>query len=220
MKSEFAVIGDIHGEIRSLERAIDRIRDWPATVIFAGDYVNRGAHSREVLDLLVELKSDLGVRANFLLGNHDLALLDFLNGAPHSSLLGHGGLTTLNSYIGRNVSDDPFAQMRDSFPATHRRFLDELDVCWETPEVLIAHAGIDPARPASRTKEDLVLGSHPSLFEPGVRLPKLVVSGHYVQRNGRPFMSDKFVCVDSGCGAVPGAPLSIVFFPSRQVVSI
>ncbi|WP_396667940.1 metallophosphoesterase family protein [Microbacterium sp. R86528] len=220
MKSEFAVIGDIHGEIHSLERAIDWISDWPADLIFVGDYVNRGAHSREVLDLLVELKSDLGDRASFLLGNHDLALLDFLNGASPSSLLAHGGLTTLNSYIGSNVSDEPFSQMRNSFPTTHRRFLNELDVCWETPEVVIAHAGIDPTQPASRMRKDLVLGSHPSLFEPRVILPKLVVAGHYVQRDGRPFMSEKFVCVDSGCGAVPGAPLSIVVFPNREVVSI
>lgn len=220
MSAEFAVIGDIHGEIHALMRAIEWIDGWPGDLIFVGDYVNRGPHSREVLDALIQLKSDLGTRVSFLLGNHDFSLIQFLDGAQPSSLLAHGGLTTLNSYIGGNVSDDPFSQMRASFPTTHRQFLNELEVYWEKPDVVIAHAGINPARPASRLKNDLVLGSHPDLFQPQILLPKVVVAGHYVQRNGRPFISEQFVCVDSGCGATPGGPLSIVVFPSREVTSI
>lgn len=220
MSSDIAVVGDVHGEIRALERAIEWIDDWSGDVIFVGDYVNRGAHSREVLEALVDLKSILGLRATFLLGNHDLALLEFIDGASPQPLLAHGGLTTINSYLGARASNEPFSQLRRTFPQSHRQFLRELNVFWESTDLVVAHAGIDPEQPSSRTRTDLVLGSHPELFDPTLMVPKLVVAGHYVQRDAQPFISERFVCVDSGCGAVPGAPLSIVTFPSREVISL
>lgn len=213
------MVGDVHGNIHALERAIDWLERWHGTIIFLGDYVNRGAHSRDVLDALVTMKSTLGARATFLLGNHDLALRDFVGGGPPESFLAHGGLTTLHSYIGGAATDDPFVQLQVEFPSTHRRFLNELELCWESPEMVVAHAGVNPERPESRTQTDLVLGSYPTLFDLGVLLPKVVVAGHYAQRNGQPFFGRQFVCVDSGCGVIPGAPLSIVLFPSREVLT-
>lgn len=216
---QIAVVGDIHGEIRPLDRVIKWINAWDGKVIFAGDYVNRGPHSREVIDALVSLQADLGQRGTFLLGNHDLALREFLTGSHSARFLAHGGLTTLNSYLGRNAADDPYSHMRDSFPASHRRFLDGLASYWESSDMIVSHAGIDPARPSSRADADLVLGSHPELFQADVVLPKMVVSGHYAQRSCRPFVRQRFVCVDSGCGTILGAPLSVVVFPSRNVIT-
>ncbi|AXH36944.1 hypothetical protein DVJ78_17345 [Humibacter sp. BT305] len=218
LNPKIAVVGDIHGEIRRLERAVEWLTKWDGSILFMGDYVNRGAHSREVLDALISLKSELGDRATFLLGNHDLALRDFIDGGSEHTFLAHGGLTTLHSYIGTRAKDDPLAQMREDFPVSHRRFLSELAVYLESPEFIAAHCGIDPEHPSARTIDALVTGSHPRLFEPGIELPKMVVSGHYAQRSGRPFIGEQFVCVDSGCGVVPEAPLAIVLLPSRDVV--
>ncbi|WP_161578536.1 metallophosphoesterase [Plantibacter flavus] len=217
MIGEIAVVGDIHGEIEALERAVPWLRSWDGEVVFVGDYVNRGAHSREVLDVLVQLKDELGSHATFLLGNHDLALRAFLSGASPSQLIAHSGLATLHSYLGGNALDDPYAQLRIIFPTKHKDFLEGLVTHWETDELIISHAGINPYNPYSRTEAELVSGSHPALFDPGIELPKFVVAGHYAQRTKLPFTSSRFVCVDSGCGTIPGAPLSIVLIPDQHI---
>src|SRR5689334_1861269 len=62
------VIGDIHGMVKPLEALIRAVEqhDKERQLMFVGDYVNRGPHSREVIDLLLSLSE-----AYFVRGNHD-----------------------------------------------------------------------------------------------------------------------------------------------------
>ncbi|MFF9561981.1 metallophosphoesterase [Leifsonia sp. NPDC014704] len=210
-----AVVGDIHGNVRALEKALAWMSSWPAKVVFAGDYVNRGPFSREVLDLMVAFGSDLGERVTFLAGNHDLALLNFVRGQDEAKFLAHAGLTTLHSYLGSNVGANPFTEFRHAFPPSHRRFLERLAPYWESADMIISHSGINPQRPDSRLDEDVVYGSHPTLFDPDIVLPKMVVAGHYAQRQGLPYIADSFACIDTGSGTIPGAPLCVMTFPTR-----
>ena len=54
-------IGDIHGRLDLLEELHDMIRadaegfDGSRGVVYLGDFIDRGAQSRQVLDLLVEI---------------------------------------------------------------------------------------------------------------------------------------------------------------------
>ena len=52
------VIGDIHGMVKPLEALIRAVEqhDKERQLMFVGDYVNRGPHSKEVIDLLLSLK--------------------------------------------------------------------------------------------------------------------------------------------------------------------
>ncbi|MDR1577701.1 MAG: metallophosphoesterase [Deltaproteobacteria bacterium] len=75
------VIGDIHGMFRPLKRILNAIQLHHETVepvekiIFLGDYIDYGANSKKVIDLIL----DLNFPKKFLLGNHDdLALMYFL----------------------------------------------------------------------------------------------------------------------------------------------
>ena len=97
-------IGDIHGRSDLLEpllEAAERDADsgMKTIVVGLGDYVDRGADSPGVVDLLLDLADRPGIEARFLRGNHDQILLDFLD--DHS--LGPywrrvGGLQTLQAY--------------------------------------------------------------------------------------------------------------------------
>ena len=56
MNEPIYAVGDIHGELELLTEAIAKIdadggRD--ARVVFVGDYVDRGARSKEVIDFLI-----------------------------------------------------------------------------------------------------------------------------------------------------------------------
>ena len=76
-------VGDIHGRADLLSSALRGIRldcrrrpaDRPITV-FVGDYIDRGPHSRAVLDLLLRWREDN--EAVFIRGNHETFLPRFL----------------------------------------------------------------------------------------------------------------------------------------------
>ncbi len=79
-------IGDIHGRVDLLDQILGQIaadaRVAPGVVrpslVLLGDYIDRGSASREVIERLVSIPKyqfDL----YFLRGNHEAALIDFLN---------------------------------------------------------------------------------------------------------------------------------------------
>ena len=75
------VIGDIQGCVESLRGLLDRCQVTAQDHLwFVGDLVNRGPHSLEVLELLIEL----GDQVRVVLGNHDLHLLACHAGATLS----------------------------------------------------------------------------------------------------------------------------------------
>ena len=65
------VISDIHGAFKTLEKLIQRVKssDSDASFVFVGDYVDRGIHNKEVVDLVIKLQAEEGAIA--LRGNHD-----------------------------------------------------------------------------------------------------------------------------------------------------
>ena len=102
--SRIVAIGDVHGaaapfvEILQAAGLIDSRRRWiggTTRLIQTGDFLDRGAHVREVLDLLMRLEEEAaraGGRAEALLGNHE-------------------GMNLLRDF--RDVSADAFAAFAD-----------------------------------------------------------------------------------------------------------
>src|SRR5437660_1771074 len=102
------LIGDVHGMVRPLETILRRIEsvDSESVLYFVGDYVNRGRHTRQVIDLLLDLDN-----ARFIRGNHDDVVDQILHGAAYAEndsrgdrfaafqwFLEHGLYETLQSY--------------------------------------------------------------------------------------------------------------------------
>ncbi|KAI4349000.1 hypothetical protein L6164_009659 [Bauhinia variegata] len=83
-------IGDTHGYITklqglwsNLEKEIDPIEFQSATIIFLGDYCDRGPDTRKVIDFLINLPSKYPNQKHvFLSGNHDFAFAAFLGLVP------------------------------------------------------------------------------------------------------------------------------------------
>jgi serine/threonine protein phosphatase 1 len=69
------IVGDIHGEIRLLDRLLEQILTYePTEIVFLGDYIDRGPHSKEVVDRIMGLV----VPTVCLMGNHEWMMLNAL----------------------------------------------------------------------------------------------------------------------------------------------
>jgi protein phosphatase len=72
LTGQFAVVGDIHGNLDSLRRIFERVGYPPDTsFVFLGDYVDRGNNSVEVMVLLFALKVLYPDRIYLIRGNHE-----------------------------------------------------------------------------------------------------------------------------------------------------
>jgi serine/threonine protein phosphatase 1 len=207
------VIGDIHGDAYRLGRALDAVLAEGRRVVLVGDYVNRGGGSRQVLTHLAQARRQLGSDLVLLRGNHDAALLDFLETGESARLIRHGGLVTVKSYMPA-PGPEPLADLRKSFPDEHYELLRSTLPYLEEPGLLISHAGYDPLHPQERDERTLVFGRHSRLFtNPGKPPQQVVVFGHYVQTNGRPYHDDHLFCIDTGCGTIDSGPLTMLRLP-------
>lgn len=100
------VIGDIHGQIGQLDRALSLVAadgGSDAAIVFLGDYTDRGPDSRAVLDRLISAR-DAGRPWTFIKGNHDRMFLRFLTeGREHDSNIG-SGLSWINRRLGGSAT--------------------------------------------------------------------------------------------------------------------
>lgn len=150
-------VGDIHGRLDLLSRMLELIRTHNAkassaaiTVVFLGDYVDRGPSSSEVIDRLLAFAKEH--RSVFLMGNHEEALLRFLVD-PRDGLQWFrlGGLQTLASY-GVDIDALHFGLgpegVRAAFlavlPDSHREFFLTLELSRSIGEFFFCHAGVRP----------------------------------------------------------------------------
>src|SRR5262245_1211953 len=115
-------IGDIHGCSTLLNRLLEAIQ--PAsddTLIFLGDYVDRGPDSRGVLDRLLQLKESR--QCVFLGGNHELMMMRARESRGEmKTWLQYGGAQTLGSYGGSPGRSGTI----DDVPPVHWQFLEQL----------------------------------------------------------------------------------------------
>lgn len=191
-------IGDIHGRVellRELHAAI--LADAGAatatarTVVYLGDYVDRGRYSREVIDTLLD-EALPGFESIHLLGNHEEFLLEFANSLNHARIwLNNGGDATLRSYgveVPASVYDDgDLAQAREHFfrvlPQRHLAFLHSLRRCHEIGDYFFVHAGVKPGVPLPRQKPDDMVWIRDEFLESEADFGKIVVHGHSISRN-------------------------------------
>ena len=140
------IIGDIHGRADQLKILLDEVRRDGRPVIFLGDYVNRGPQSKEVLDGLIQFAARRG-NATFLCGNHDWALLRYIDSKCFDQLALLGGLQTLASYLPGEVCEDPHVALSKAMPEAHLHFLRRLLAYYEDEFLMCSHTGV-PVEPA------------------------------------------------------------------------
>jgi len=190
------VVGDIHGRADLLADLVERIAadarrfpDATKQLVYLGDYVDRGPHSRQVIDIVLDATPP-GFSRVALIGNHEEAMRAFLVDPVDNAewVRPFGGAATLLSY---GVSLPPGVPtperlrqaakaLEEALPVRHRQFLEDLVDRHALGDFLFVHAGVDPGRPLTDQRpQDLRWIREPFLSrrEP---LEKVVVHGHTI----------------------------------------
>ena len=149
------VIPDIHGRDDLLSRALADIsahrRGDGGVIVMIGDYVDKGPHSREVVE---RLRGGIaGWNLVALKGNHDAMMVQALRDqglrdpAKLAAWMEKGGDAALASYGG-----DPSA-----VPEAHIAWLDRLPLMHVDAHRVYVHAGVDPELPLTQQSEATLL---------------------------------------------------------------
>ena len=185
-------IGDIHGHSQALDAILAAIDPKPDdTLIFLGDYVDRGPNSKGVLDRLIDLKKRFNVVA--LRGNHEEMMLGAKEGRSDLRFwMNLGGRETLESY--GNAGDLRLV------PWEHLQFLKSLPFFYETETHFFIHANYDPDRPIDRQDSATALWKHLGEPPPPHTSGKIAIVGHTPQISGQILDLPHLKCIDTGCG--------------------
>ncbi|NLS06820.1 serine/threonine protein phosphatase [Rhizobium sp. P32RR-XVIII] len=146
MNFTFAV-GDIHGCLEPLREMLDRIggRAHGGTVVFLGDYVDRGPDSKGVVDLLMSGPGSGSWRWICLMGNHeDMMLRAYGSDEEYIWWLENGGFQTELSYGGRVAFG-------------HLVWAGKLPLMHVDDHRIFVHAGVVPERALNMQRPDDLL---------------------------------------------------------------
>ena len=239
MSDRTIIIGDIHGCRSELERLLDRLAPTQdETLVFLGDYVDRGPDSPGVIARLLQLRAERPDTV-FLRGNHDEMLLSFLRLVEHGHgyaylYTANGGVSTLEQYgcppmavswcmhTGAIPDGDTLAELRACFPAEHLDFLSSTQLYYKTDELLCVHAGVLPGVPLEQQGADVLLWVREEFILGPNELPQTIVYGH-TPTHDRGFeprwdCDNRKVGIDTGC--VYGGYLTALRWPSRETVRV
>lgn len=206
-------IGDIHGCANELRRLLSILPTTPdSTLVFLGDYIDRGPASRDVIEEILEASERCHV-VN-LIGNHESMLTDFLED-PESSRAGtffyNGGGATLASY---GTGNGEF-----TIPPSHRAFFEGLQLTWQTDDYFFVHAGVPNVPLAELDPEpnrNYLLWTRKPFLESSFDWQKLIVHGHTPHPDVE--VRPNRINMDTGC--VLGNRLSAIELPARRVHAV
>lgn len=207
-------IGDIHGRLDLLQEVHRKIAadvsdyDGIKILVYLGDYIDRGAQSKQVIDCLLD-DNFPDFEKVFLMGNHEQVLLQFLSSKDAS--IAHewfkfGGLSTLASY-GVNLRGIPTTkdlerlrtEFREKFSAAHRNFFERLALNYEIGGYFFVHAGVRPKIKLHRQRPEDMLWIREEFLNSGVFHGRVIVHGHSV--SDEPEIRPNRIGLDTGAYA-------------------
>ncbi len=207
-------VGDIHGESGALREMLTKLPVTPSDlVIFLGDAINRGP---DPFDCVEQILTFNRCRKVFVQGNHEEALLLYLEDGDIAALSGMDARTTLDSYARRGYALSPGDPA--SLPFSHLRFYAQAEP-WTLPfyitdDYVFTHAGWDLMLPLTlQTTGAMRWGKVKTDAHPYWK--QTVVRGHTPFPKVMFARTKHYIGVDTGCSM--GGPLSAVALPSGDV---
>ena len=198
MKSRIIIIGDIHGCFYSLKHLWDKIQPkYQDTIIFVGDYIDRGNHSFEVINFLREQKRKF---PNLILlkGNHEDLCERAIKENNVYLWYYNGGGATVNSFEEHNADWSGLLPFISSLPTFAKI---------EERKLVVVHANMPTAlEPEDEEYENLIWSRE---FKNNSEY--MIVCGHTRHKHPRIYVNpNEIICIDTGC--VGGGELTAAVF--------
>lgn len=210
------VIGDIHGCLDEVNVLLDALEPGAGdTLVFLGDYIDRGPASKRVIDRLLRLRQE-GPQCVFLKGNHEDMFLSFIGLGGHygEAFLFNGGGVTLASY---GLEGYVGADVAKRLPGDHCEFLLDLKLHHVAGDFLCVHAGIDPTRDLAHQSEEDLLWIREEFIRNRHRLGRTVLFGHTPQRE---VFVDLPYKIGLDTGLVYGNKLSCFDIDTKEILQV
>ena len=196
MSNRLFAIGDIHGCFDPFKEMVEnRIRLTPDDrLVLLGDYIDRGAGSKQVIDYIMNLRSR-GFNLITLTGNHEVMLLDALRDDSNLALwIYNGGSPTLESFNVDSVKD---------LDHKYVNFFRELKYYCSLEDYLFVHAGFnDELNDPFSEIYPMIWRCRREYNHPQLR-NKSIVHGHCIvpvnECRKRVAHNPKVIDIDTGC---------------------
>ena len=191
--SRIIAIGDIHGCSKTLRHLISKTQlRKEDSLVFIGDYVDRGPDSKGVVDYILEL-SRLGYETHALRGNHEQIMLESDRDIEYFNLwLMNGGQQTLRSFGVKS-----FSEMEEKY----RDFFQRTELYWISGNYIFVHAGLDFTTEDPFENEEAMLWIRGFEVMPEKIEGRTIIHGHTpVPASFVPTQKNKRVIdIDAGC---------------------
>ena len=206
MNGRLIAIGDIHGEYYKFEKLLEKLDlDKNDTLVFLGDYVDRGLYSKQVVDKLLELS--LFCKCEFLKGNHEYYMLNFLDGDKSAEyfFMTYGGVQTIESY-----------GSIDNILKIHGDFYRNLKSYYVTDDYIFVHGGKNPDLLLEEHSElELLMIRDEFIYHP-TNLKQKVIFGHTPFE--KPYISEDKIGIDTGAGKFENGYVTAVVLPEEKFI--
>ena len=190
-------ISDIHGEYEKLCRVLEKITPKKDdTIVFMGDYIDRGKKSRDVVDKIIDMKTVCN--CVYLTGSHEYAMLHAKSDEYYNYLFwNYGGDATAESYGGF-----------DNIMKIHGDFFNSLKFYHIIGKYLFIHAGVRIGVPLEEQSEEDMVYIRSAFYTKPHHLPYKIIFGH--TEFDTPQVQEDKICIDTGCGTYKNAPLTAI----------
>ena len=190
-------ISDIHGEYEKLCRVLEKITPKKDdTIVFMGDYIDRGKKSRDVVDKIIDMKTVCN--CVYLTGSHEYAMLHAKSDEYYNYLFwNYGGDATAESYGGF-----------DNIMKIHGDFFNSLKFYHIIGKYLFIHAGVKIGVPLEEQSEEDMVYIRSAFYTKPHHLPYKIIFGH--TEFDTPQVQEDKICIDTGCGKYKNAPLTAI----------
>lgn len=150
MNKRTIAFGDIHGDLEQLRLLWSRLPELWAddTLVFLGDYFDRGPDSKGVVEFVRGLPALTPARVVTLMGNHEQILLDAYDEGRCEGLLppSNGVTATYRSFTGEAVEDaaqfQRMLEVRRWLPPDVYEWIKSLPLWYEDEHAIYVHAGL------------------------------------------------------------------------------
>jgi len=188
------VVGDVHGRADLLERMLAEIARHAGSsppvsrtsVVFVGDIIDRGPHSREALALLDQARDRMPELVT-LLGNHEEMLLRSIAG-DETALRGwmrYGGAETVESFglapLAEEADAVPYvAALRRAVPDAWVEWLKSWPLTARSGDYFICHAGVKAGVALNRQARRDLLWARAGFVDNAHDHGSVIVHGHTI----------------------------------------